>query len=281
MGVALATHWKTVVVSADSRQFYKEMCIGTAKPLEEEQKGIPHYFIDSHSIKNPLTAADYEKEASALLNRLFEEHDIVILVGGSGLFIDALCYGLDDVPMNEEIKQQLINEFQEKGLVPLCEELQEKDPEYYKIADVKNPVRVIRALEVIRTSGRAFSSFQQSERKNRNYSLYRFVIDLPRELLYERINKRVDSMMQNGLLQEASSLYEFKDLQVLNTVGYTELFDYVAGETGLEVATELIKRNTRRYAKRQLTWFRRDPDNVWISTVQTEEQLNQIINTVN
>lgn len=249
--------------------------------MEEEQKGIPHYFIDSHSIKNPLTAADYEKEASALLNRLFEEHDIVILVGGSGLFIDALCYGLDDVPMNEEIKQQLINEFQEKGLVPLCEELQEKDPEYYKIADVKNPVRVIRALEVIRTSGRAFSSFQQSERKNRNYSLYRFVIDLPRELLYERINKRVDSMMQNGLLQEASSLYEFKDLQVLNTVGYTELFDYVAGETGLEVATELIKRNTRRYAKRQLTWFRRDPDNVWISTVQTEEQLNQIINTVN
>lgn len=281
MGVALAAHWKTVVVSADSRQFYKEMCIGTAKPLEEEQKGIPHYFIDSHSIKNPLTAADYEKEASALLNRLFNEQDIVILVGGSGLFIDALCYGLDDVPMNEEIKQQLINEFQEKGLVPLCEELQEKDLEYYKIADVKNPVRVIRALEVIRTSGRTFSSFQQSERKNRNYSLYRFVIDLPRELLYERINKRVDSMMQNGLLQEASSLYEFKDLQVLNTVGYAELFDYVAGETGLEVATELIKRNTRRYAKRQLTWFRRDPDNVWISTVQTEEQLNQIINTVN
>ncbi len=280
MGIALAKHWNTVVLSADSRQFYKETAIGTAKPSLEEQAGVKHYFIDSHSIHEPLSSAKYEKQALTVLENEFLNHDVIVMVGGSGLFIDALCYGLDDIPHDETVKNQLNQAFAENGLEELLIELREKDPEYYQTTDLKNPVRIIRALEVIRISGKTYSSFQTFKPQIRDFEIIKLVIDLPRELLYERINQRVDNMMHAGLLDEVKGLVSMQNLQALNTVGYSELFSYLRQEIDLERAIELIKQNTRRYAKRQLTWFRRDPNNQWISEIEFEKQFQFAINAV-
>lgn len=273
----MAKHWNTVILSADSRQFYTEMNIGTAKPSVEEQAGVKHYFIDSHSVLQPLTSAQYEKEASQVLEAEFQRHDTILMVGGSGLFIDALCHGLDDIPSDEAVKNQLIAEFEQHGLEPLLQELEAKDIIFFKRTDRQNPVRIIRALEVIRITGKPFSFFHAFRSKKRPYEILKFVIDLPREVLYERINSRVDTMMKNGLLNEVQQLLPLKDLQALNTVGYSELFDYLAHETTLEEAVELIKRNTRRYAKRQLTWFRRDQQARWIPEPTPEAQFEFVI----
>lgn len=265
------------MLSADSRQFYKEMSIGTAKPSRVEQDGIKHYFVDSHSVQQPLTSAEYEKEATEILEKEFENYDIILMVGGSGLFIDALCHGLDDIPNDAAVKQQLITEFEQNGLEPLLAELEIHDPVFFDRVDRQNPVRIIRALEVIRISGKPFSSFHAFSARKRPYEIYKFVIDLPRELLYERINFRVDVMMKNGLLDEVKNLVPYQHLQPLNTVGYSELFSYLDGKISLEEALELIKRNTRRYAKRQLTWFRRDANAFWISETNFENQLNTVL----
>lgn len=277
MGIALAKYWQTVIVSADSRQFYKETAIGTAKPSSEEQDGVSHYFVDSHSIHQPLTAAQYEKEALGVLENEFKKHDEIMMVGGSGLFIDALCNGLDDIPHDENVRQQLVNEMEQLGLQTLQEELKLNDPDYYAKADIQNPVRVIRALEVIRISGQTYSSFQAFQPKKRSFKIVKFVIDLPREILYDRINRRVDLMMEAGLLKEVESVFEYRNLQTLNTVGYSELFDFIEGKISKETAIDLIKRNSRRYAKRQLTWFRRDPKAIWISGNTLEEQLKFVL----
>ena len=277
MAVALAKNIKTIILSADSRQFYKETSIGTAKPSLEEQAGIKHYFIHSHSIHQPLTSAQFEKEALEILETEFQRYEIIILVGGSGLFIDALCHGLDDVPHDENIKNQLNIEFETHGLEPLLVELEAKDPLFYAKVDLKNPVRIIRALEVIRITNKPFSSFLAFQSKKRPFDFQKFVIDLPREMLYDRINKRVDIMLENGLLQEVQELLEFQNLSALNTVGYAELFDYFNNKIPLKEAIELIKRNSRRYAKRQLTWFRRDEKAIWIQDLTTENQLQYII----
>jgi tRNA dimethylallyltransferase len=280
LAVALAKAMNTVILSADSRQFYKETSIGTAKPSTEEQAGIKHYFIDSHSIHQPLTSAQFEKEALPILKSEFENHDTIILVGGSGLFIDALCFGLDDVPHNENIKNQLNIEFETQGLSPLLDELKTKDPLFYAKVDLKNPVRIIRALEVIRITNKPFSSFHAFKSKERPFEIQKFVIDLPREMLYDRINKRVDIMLENGLLNEVQNLLDWQNLPALKTVGYSELFDYFNGKITLEEAIELIKRNSRRYAKRQLTWFRRDEKAIWTQALTTENQLQEIISTL-
>jgi len=277
LAISLAKKMNTVILSADSRQFYKETSIGTAKPSLEEQAGIKHYFIDSHSIHQPLTAAHFEKEALEILKTEFQQHETIILVGGSGLFIDALCHGLDDVPHDENIKNQLNTEFESQGLAPLLAELEAKDPIFYAKVDLKNPVRIIRALEVIRITNKTFSSFHAFQAKKRPFEFQKFVIDLPRELLYERINKRVDIMLENGLLQEVQGLLAWQNLSALNTVGYSELFDYLNNKISFEEAIELIKRNSRRYAKRQLTWFRRDEKAVWIQELTTENQVQKII----
>lgn len=277
MAVALAKNIKTIILSADSRQFYKETSIGTAKPSLEEQAGIKHYFIHSHSIHQPLTSAQFEKEALEILETEFRRYETIILVGGSGLFIDALCHGLDDVPHDENIKNQLNIEFETHGLEPLLVELEVKDPLFYAKVDLKNPVRIIRALEVIRITNKPFSSFLAFQSKKRPFDFQKFVIDLPREMLYDRINKRVDIMLENGLLQEVQELLEFQNLSALNTVGYAELFDYFNNKIPLKEAIELIKRNSRRYAKRQLTWFRRDEKAIWIQDLTTENQLQYII----
>ncbi|MCE3294766.1 MAG: tRNA dimethylallyltransferase [Crocinitomicaceae bacterium] len=277
MAIALAKKFSTVILSADSRQFYKEMAIGTAKPSGEEQEGIRHYFIDSHSLNDSVTAASYEKEALEVLLKEFQQHNTIILVGGSGMFISALCDGLDPVPSSVELREELNREVEQFGLLNLLEELQHADPEYYGQVDRENPVRVIRAIEAIRLSGKTYSELRRGQKQERFFSSGRFVIDLPREVLYDRINRRVDLMFEAGLLKEAESLKAYRDLQALNTVGYKELFDYFDGKISLEDAKDLVKQNTRRYAKRQLTWFRRDAGAHWLKGTDTESQLREVM----
>jgi tRNA dimethylallyltransferase len=276
LSIALAKKWQTVIFSADSRQFYKEMEIGTAKPSVSEQENIPHFFIDSHSIHEALTSASFEKEALQLLENEFKKQDVIILVGGSGMFIDALCYGLDNLPHDEEIRQKWNKLFEEKGLEYLQNELKEKDEIAFQTIDIQNPVRIIRALEVMDCSQSTYSELLSNVKKARPFEIHKFVIDLPREVLYNRINFRVDWMMQNHLLDEVKSLIAYKDLQVMKTVGYSELIDFFEGKSSLETAVELIKRNTRRYAKRQLTWFRRDENNTWLKSHSIENQIAEI-----
>lgn len=276
LAVHLAQTLNTVVFSADSRQFYTEMSIGTARPTEEEQHGIPHFFIGTHSIHNELTASTYANEALSELNRQFEKNNTIILVGGSGLYIDALCDGLDEIPRCQNTRDQLTEEWKQHGLQPILRELGEKDADILATIDQSNPMRVIRALEVVRLTGKPFSQWKTNAPQKRPFKVKRLVIDIPREILYERINQRVDEMFSAGLVDEAHSLYPFKQLTVLNTVGYRELFDYFDGSCTLDEAIDRIKMNSRRYAKRQLTWFRRHPDAIWVDPTDYEGILNTL-----
>lgn len=253
------------------------MSIGTAKPTQQEQGGVKHYFIDSHSIHEEVTAAQYEREALKLLEDLFVDHDYVILTGGSGMFIDALCIGLDPVPTDAEVKAKLIKEFESIGIEPLVEELRTVDPEIIHQIDLNNPVRIIRALEVYRLTGQPFSSFRKQQPTPRPFDVLRFVIDLDREILYERINERVDRMIEDGLIEEVENLKEYSSFTSLQTVGYQELFPYLDGKEDLISAIDSIKQNTRRYAKRQLTWFRRHPDAIWLKSKEKDSMLQEIL----
>lgn len=276
LSVALAQQLQTVVLSADSRQFYKELAIGTAKPTVEEMQGIPHYFIDSHSVTEPVTAAQFEQEAMDLLQTTLKDHPFVIVAGGSGMFIDALCIGLDPIPHDEVIQLQLREEHRINGLKPLCDELKAADPGYYAAVDQNNPARILRALEVIRLTGKPFSEWRQSSPPERPFGVQRFLIEHPREQLYDRINRRVDNMIADGLLEEAKSVHHLKHLAPLQTVGYKECFDYFEGKSDRETCIEKIKQHTRNYAKRQLTWFRRHPETVVIP-FGTNEQMTALI----
>ncbi len=265
IAIQLAQYYNTVIVSADSRQFYKEMSIGTAKPGLEELAVARHYFIGSHSITENFSVGDYEKQGLALLDELFKTHDLVILVGGSGLYIKALCEGFDDIPQADPgTREQLNREFAEKGITPLQEELKKTDPVFYNEVDLNNPQRIIRALEVYRKTGKPFSSYRKAIVNKRPFRTLKLSLDLPRQVLYERINRRVDDMIKQGLVDEVRSLLPFRQLNALNTVGYSELFDYFDGKTDIKTAIELIKQNTRHFAKRQLTWFRRDAAIHWL-----------------
>ncbi len=280
LSIALAKTWNTVIISADSRQFYKEMTIGTAKPMVEEMENIPHYFIDSHSITDEVNSSRFANEASELLSTLFQQHDKIILVGGSGMFIDALCFGLDDIPHDGQQQQQLEKELELYGLAPLLEELQEKDPDFYNQVDKSNPVRIIRALEVIRATNRPFSSFRKGEKKQHDFSIRYFVMNVPREILYDRINRRVDVMVENGLEHEAKNLVAYKHLKPLATVGYSEWFRYWEGEFDRSTCIELIKQNSRRYAKRQVTWFKRNPEAIWIPYGTSTEMRQFVLDSI-
>jgi tRNA dimethylallyltransferase len=263
--IELARHFKTVIVSADSRQFYQEMSIGTAKPNDEELAAATHYFIGSHSITESFSAGDYEKQSQELLASLFKDYDVVILVGGSGLFIKAVCEGFDEFPdIKAGIRDKLNNDFDEKGLGYLQEKLKIADPEYYSQADINNPQRVIRALEVFESTGKPFSSFRKSTINRRSFNVIKIGLNLERKDLYSRINARVDEMVKHGLIEEVRSLLPFRHLNALNTVGYSELFDYFDKKADLETAIDLIKQNTRRFAKRQLTWFGKDKEITWL-----------------
>jgi len=256
--IELANQYNSPIISCDSRQIYKELKIGTAPPSEEQLAQIKHYFIFSHSIFDFYTAGKYELEALELINNLFLTHDTLIVVGGSGLYVDALCYGIDDFPDSDMIlRDNLMQRLSAEGIESLRNELRLLDPESYETIDKKNPQRIVRALEVCLQTGKKFSSFKSSSSKQRNFTIERTIIERPREELYDRINLRVDKMIESGLVDEAKELHKFKDLPALETVGYKELFDYFDGKTSLEEAIDLIKRNTRRYAKRQITWFKR------------------------
>lgn len=256
--IELAKQYISPIISCDSRQIYKELKIGTAPPSEEQLAQIKHYFIFSHSIFDFYTAGKYELEALELINNLFLTHDTLIVVGGSGLYVDALCYGIDDFPDSDmTLRDNLMQRLSAEGIESLRNELRLLDPESYETIDKKNPQRIVRALEVCLQTGKKFSSFKSSSSKQRNFTIERTIIERPREELYDRINLRVDKMIESGLVDEAKELHKFKDLPALKTVGYKELFDYFDGKTSLEEAIDLIKRNTRRYAKRQITWFKR------------------------
>lgn len=255
--IELALQLKSPVISCDSRQIYREMEIGTAPPSKEQMALVKHYFIHSHSIHDHYTAGRYELEALSLMEELFKERNSLVMVGGSGLYADAVCYGLDDFPEPDpQIRETLSKRVKEEGVDSLRKELKLMDPESYEAIEISNPQRVIRALEVVLTTGMKFSSFKSNKKRERNFEVERIYIERERSELYDRINKRVDSMMSAGLLNEVRSLFPYRHLTALKTVGYRELFDYIEGKTPLEEAVELIKRNTRRYAKRQITWFK-------------------------
>ena len=276
LGVALAKKWNTVIISADSRQFYKELSIGTAKPTSEEQEGIKHYMVDSHKLEEEVSSAKYAREVNLILEKEFIHHDQLIMVGGSGMFIDAVCIGLDEIPKSDELKAELTKQWELLGLEPLLNELKEKDPEFYNEVDKGNPMRIIRALEAIRLTGQPFSKLRTNQEIKHNFEIIRFVINHPREVLYERINRRVDIMLENGLLDEVKSVQHLKHLSTLKTVGYTELLNFLNGITNFQTAIDLIKQNTRRYAKRQLTWFRRHPEAIWLKSTETNLMVEEI-----
>lgn len=280
LAVALAKALDTVVLSADSRQFYKELSIGTAKPGMGELEGIPHYFIDSHSIANPLSASQYEAEAMELIRGKLAHHSKLILVGGSGMFIDALCIGLDPIPADLQMQKLLTQELNEKGIEPLLEELKEADPDYYQQVDKQNPMRILRALEVIRLTQIPFTTWRKNDLPKRPFEVIRFVINHPREVLYDRINQRVDLMIEAGLIDEVRNVSEYRNLTALQTVGYKEVFEYLDGNWELETCIDKIKQHTRNYAKRQLTWFKRHPETIWLDAKSTNEMRDEILQII-
>ena len=264
LSLQMAEELGTEIISCDSRQMYREMKIGTAAPTEEELKRVPHHFIGHLSIHDYYSCGRFEIDALAKCNELFQSYDTVIMTGGSMLYIDAVCKGIDDIPnIDEELRQSLLERYQNEGIENIRQELKILDPDYYKIVDLQNHKRIIHALEVCIQSGKPYSSFRSESVKKRPFTIEKIGLNRPREVLYDRINKRVDIMMENGLLEEAKSLYPFKGLNALNTVGYKELFNYFDGIWTLDFAIQMIKQNSRRYAKKQLTWFNRDSEITW------------------
>lgn len=280
LAIDLALHFDTQIISADARQFYSEMSIGTAKPTDIELAQAKHHFINSHSIQQDFTAANFAQESTILLHRLFETRKVVVLVGGSNMYIDALIDGLDDIPSDVSLKKELNFLLEKNGIGVFLEELREKDPETYLSIDKNNPHRVLRAIEAIRLSGSKLSALKTASKRKHEFEYYRFAVDWDRAQLYERINHRVDSMMKDGLLAEVKDLLPHKSLNTLKTVGYKELIAYLEGEINLEKAVELIKQHSRNYAKRQLTWLKRYNDLVWLQPNSSESLKSQLLNAL-
>lgn len=277
LAIALAKHFQTEIISGDSRQFYKEISIGTAKPTTTELNEIKHHLIDSHSITSELTAASYSIEARKILNKLFESKNEVVLVGGSGMFIDALTFGLDEIDTSSEIKLELEKRLESEGLEALVKDVERLDPEFAAVVDKKNPVRIVRALEVIYSSGQKYSAQRKGFKNDLDCEIVRFSIQWEREKLYERINQRVENMLSEGLLDEVKSVFQYRNLKSLNTVGYKELFDYFDGRMTLEEAIEKIKQHSRNYAKRQETWLKRYNDLWRLNPISSESLLLQAL----
>ena len=282
ISLSLAEHFGCPIVSSDSRQFYRELKIGTAAPTEDQLKRVPHYFIASHSIFDEYNAGQFEQDAIKLLDELFQKHDVVMLVGGSMMYIDAVCNGMDDIPsVDSETRAFWQNEFAKKGLEYIKEELKRLDPVHYEQVDSQNPKRIIHALEICSMTGKPYSELRTGQRKQRNFNILKIGLNRPRPELYERINLRVDEMMHEGLLQEAEQFYPYKHLNTLNTVGYKELYEYMDGNWTLDFAVNMIKQDSRRYAKRQLTWFNRDKEIQWFQPEEEERILEFINNEMN
>lgn len=277
LAIQLAKSLNTEIISADSRQLYKEMTIGTAKPSTQDLNEVPHHFIDHLPIESTYDAGQYGREALDLISRIFQTNDALIMCGGSGLYIKAVLEGFDELPdVPDGLRQEIIEEYKMKGLGWLQQQVQENDPGYFDVVDQKNPQRLMRAMEVIRHSGLPVSSFRKSEKKELPFKVVKIGLELDRKVLYDRINQRVDDMFEAGLLEEARALYPKRSLNALQTVGYQELFGYFDGDYELGEAIRLLKRNTRRYAKRQMTWFKKDEEIEWFQP----NQLDAIVNFI-
>ena len=272
LSIAVAEHFAAPIISTDSRQFYRGMAIGTAQPSREQMARVEHHLVDCLDVTEDFNCGAYERVALERLAELFQKHDTVVAVGGSGLYIKALCEGMDDLPDAEPaLREELLKRLETEGLESLVEQLRELDEVYYNEVDKCNPQRVLRAVEVCLTTGQPYSSLRKGGSKQRDFEIVKVGIDYPREELYERINLRVDIMMEAGLEAEARAMLPQRHLNALQTVGFSELFDYFDGTIKKEEAVELIKRNSRRYAKRQMTWFRRDKDIQWFTKPKPEE----------
>ncbi len=272
--IVIAKHFGTEIISADSRQFYREMRIGTAYPEPKELAVVKHHFVGNLSIEDHYNVSRYESDVLGLLEELYQSHDIVVITGGSGLYLDAVCRGIDELPDPDPVlRQSLKDDLSEMGIGVLQHRLQELDPEYYEIVDLNNPNRLLRALEVCIQTGQTYSSLRMNTAKTRPFNIIKIGLNIDRDLLFKRIGERVDKMMEKGLLDEVKSLLPLRGYNALNTVGYKELFACLDGDVSLEQAIENIKTNTRRYAKRQLTWFSRDEEMAWFEPDALEEVL--------
>lgn len=279
--IQTAKHFQTEIVSADSRQIYRELSIGTAVPTPKELAAVKHHFIHSHSIHDQYNASHYETEAIALLTKLFKKHETVIMVGGSMLYIDAVCKGIDEMPdADPELRQSLKERLKNEGIENLRLQLKQLDPAYYAETDLKNPARIVHALEICLLTGKPYSSFRLSQTKKRSFSIIKTGLNCERAEIHRRINQRVNHMIEAGLEEEALSVFPLKHLNALNTVGYREFFSCFKGEISKDKAIELIKRNTRRYARKQLTWFRNDPEITWFLPGQDRVILNHLENKI-
>jgi tRNA dimethylallyltransferase len=277
VAIEIATHYKTEIISADSRQFYKEIPIGTATPTKEELALVPHHCIGNLQIIDYYNVYKYEQDVIQLLNNLFQKHDVVVLCGGSGMYIDTIYNGIDDIPdIDVELRNKIIKQHTVEGIESLRITLQKLDPEYYAIVDLKNPARLMRAIEVCIQTGKTFTEVRTNKTKTRDFNCIKIALNLPREELYERINSRVDIMIQDGLEAEAKSMLPYKEHTALKTVGYREFFDYFSGETSYEFAIERIKQNSRNYAKRQISWLHRDKSYHWFSPNEISNIISMI-----
>lgn len=285
VSIQLAKYYHSEIISADSRQFFRELCIGTAVPSAEELNEVPHHFIQSKSIHDYYNVSEFETEVLSLFDQLFSTKNPLILTGGSMLYVDTICKGIDDIPtVTPEIRTEVVQWYEDNGLEALQQRLQELDPEYYLKVDLNNPKRLLHAVEICVMTGKTFSSFRKNTVKKRPFRIVKIGINQDRSKLYDRINSRVDAMMEAGLLDEAKTVYPHRSLNSLNTVGYKELFEFLDGACSLDEAVDLIKRNSRRYARKQLTWFRRDQEIKWFEPEQVHDIIlytNQILSQIN
>jgi tRNA dimethylallyltransferase len=278
IAVELAQHLQTKIISADSRQCFRELKIGVAKPSPEQLQKVEHYFINSHSIYDEVNAKAFEEYALQKANDIFKQNDITVMVGGTGLYVKAFCEGMDEVPLiKPEIREKINADFEWEGLQWLQKEVEKTDPLYFSKGETKNPHRLMRALEVKLSTGRSIIEFQTKQKEERDFNIVKIGLELPREDLYQRINKRVDEMMQHGLAEEVKGLQKFQKLNALQTVGYRELFGHFVGDLSLDDAVEAIKINTRHYAKRQMTWFKKDEEVKWFSPSDVDEIISLVI----
>lgn len=272
LSLRIAEYFRTSIVSADSRQLYADLKIGTAAPTPEQLNRVPHHLVGTLKLTDYYSAARYEEEALSIIEKLFEQHETVVLTGGSMMYIDAICKGIDNIPtIDAETREMMLQRYESEGLETLCSELKLLDPEYYKIVDLKNPKRVIHALEICYMTGKTYTSFRTQKKKDRSFHIIKIGLTRDRNELYERINHRVDVMMDEGLLEEARAVYPYRTLNSLNTVGYKELFNYLDGSWELPFAIEKIKQNSRIYSRKQMTWFKRDEEIHWFHPDQETE----------
>ena len=277
VAIQIAKHLGTEIISADSRQCFKELNIGVARPTEKELQTVPHHFMASHSVNEEVTAVGFEQYALEKIEFLFKKNNVVVLVGGTGLYIKAFEDGLDLIPeINVNIRREIVTNYENLGINWLQQELREKDPVFFKEGEIQNPQRMMRALEVINATGQSILSFRNGKKANRNFRIIKIGLELPKEILHLRIQERVDKMMEQGLLDEVKNMIPYRKRNALQTVGYAELFDYLEGKTELKLAVELIKTHTRQYAKRQMTWFKKDKNIQWFGPNELNAMLTYV-----